>query len=188
VKAILEVVADADRVFGYMDPPELRWLAETARALPPGAVWCEVGAWQGRSATAVAGGLAPGSRLILVDNFSGPTTRERPNVAACLKRLEASVAAMRRLAPRIQIAIMVGDSPLVAARIEPASLDVVFLDGDHAYNQVVADIRAWHPALKAGGLFCGHDITRPCGVAQAVREWFPHYAVVDGTSVWFARC
>ncbi|HET9270559.1 MAG TPA: class I SAM-dependent methyltransferase [Vicinamibacterales bacterium] len=186
--AIDDVVATADRVFGYMDPPELRWLAETAQALPSGSVWCEIGSWQGRSATAVAGGLQPGCRLVLVDNFSGPTTREMPNKVACQKRLQAAIAQMRAWKPGIAIELRVGDSEAVARTMPPASFAVVFIDGDHSYAKVAADITSWRPTLQPGGLFCGHDFTHKCGVEPAVRELLPHFGQVEGTSLWYARC
>lgn len=47
----------------------------------------------------------------------------------------------------------------VAARMyEPASLDFVFIDGDHSTSAVAADIRAWAPKLKPTGILAGHDI------------------------------
>ena len=184
---IAEIVHVAEAVHGYMDPLELQWLAETARALPPGSAWCEVGSWQGRSATAVAGGLAPGSRLVLVDNFSGPTTRERPNVDACTVRLEAAIAKILHWHPGITIDLHVGESATIARTMPPATFDVIFLDGDHAYAAVAGDLMAWGPALKPKGLFCGHDYTRQCGVSKAVRDAFGQVDRVPKTSIWYAR-
>ena len=147
-----EIVRHADRVKGYMFANELRWLAETAHALPAPAAWCEIGSWQGRSATAVCGALAPGSTLTLVDNFSGPTTREMPDKAACQRTLERAMDSMRAWSPGVTVTLQVGESDVVAATMPREFYDVVFIDGDHKYAKVVADIRAWTPTLKAGGL------------------------------------
>jgi cephalosporin hydroxylase len=39
-----------------------------------------------------------------------------------------------------------------------ASLDFVYLDGDHQTDAVVADIDAWKPKIRKGGILAGHDI------------------------------
>lgn len=40
---------------------------------------------------------------------------------------------------------------------KPESLDFVYLDADHSYEGVAADLAAWWPKLKRGGLMAGHD-------------------------------
>lgn len=40
---------------------------------------------------------------------------------------------------------------------EDESLDYVYIDGNHAYDYVVQDMKLWWPKLKKGGLFSGHD-------------------------------
>ena len=189
MRSLDDVVAHAMTVTGYMHEPELRWLCEQARGLTAPAAWCEIGCWQGRSATAVVGGLppGPGTRLVLVDNFSGPTTREMPDAAACQRTLEAAMAAMRVVAPGVDVSLAVGDSATVAARYGAGTFDAVFIDADHKYATVVADITSWCPTLKPGGLLCGHDFTNPCGVEQAVRELVPGFALVPKSSIWYAR-
>lgn len=49
------------------------------------------------------------------------------------------------------------------------NLDFVFVDGDHSYDAVCADIRAWRPKLKPGGVMAGHDHDR-ADVQRAVRD------------------
>ena len=36
-------------------------------------------------------------------------------------------------------------------------LDFVFIDADHSTDAVIADIEAWKPKIKKGGVLCGHD-------------------------------
>lgn len=63
-------------------------------------------------------------------------------------------------------------------------VDLVFVDGDHTYNQVKADIQAWLPHIRKGGILCGHDYgwDKWPGVEQAFDEemaWHKRIAVVD---------
>ena len=66
------------------------------------------------------------------------------------------------------------DSLASAHDIEDGSLDFVFLDADHTYEAVKADIAAWVHKVKPGGLLCGHDYENDdfpaWGVKQAVDE------------------
>ena len=58
-----------------------------------------------------------------------------------------------------------------------ASLDFVYLDSDHSYEGVSADLQAWYPKIRPGGIFAGHDFldgVNSCGVfgvASAVTEF-----------------
>jgi predicted O-methyltransferase YrrM len=47
------------------------------------------------------------------------------------------------------------------ARAWSEPLDLLFIDGDHHEEAVVADLRAWLPFLKPGGWLAMHDIDHP---------------------------
>ena len=61
--------------------------------------------------------------------------------------------------------------------------DLVFIDASHDYESVKADIEAWRPCVKPGGILCGHDINWP-GVQKAVHEVFPDYRIGGGFCWW----
>jgi len=76
---------------------------------------------------------------------------------------------------------------LEAAReVADGSLDLVFIDAAHDYENVLADIRAWWPKVREGGMVCGHDFQhRFPGVHRAVADCFNLLQVaVMPDSVW----
>lgn len=75
-------------------------------------------------------------------------------------------------------------------------LDWVFIDGNHGYNNIKADLNNWWPKIKCGGLMSGHDYFYDqgeadylCGVKRAVDEFvsdrgFCIAGVTQCTSFW----
>lgn len=58
-----------------------------------------------------------------------------------------------------------------AYHISDDSLDFIFIDGLHTYEQVKLDCQNFYPKVKSGGLFAGHDYTIIDGVHRAVNEF-----------------
>ena len=64
-----------------------------------------------------------------------------------------------------------------AARLfQPVTVDFCFIDADHSYESVLADLRTWWPKVKPGGTLAGHDYRQSdpwlVGVTPAVHEFF----------------
>lgn len=51
------------------------------------------------------------------------------------------------------------------------SMDFIFIDGLHEYDQVLKDCRNYYPKIKSGGVFSGHDYKVIEGVGRAVDEF-----------------
>jgi len=86
--------------------------------------------------------------------------------------------ATQRLAP--YNATLIRETSLQAVeRIQPGSLDAVFIDGNHHFDFVVQDIIAWAPKVRVGGMVAGHDYKPegaertpiPFGVIEAVTAY-----------------
>jgi hypothetical protein len=77
-------------------------------------------------------------------------------------------------------------SEQASSRVADGSQDFVFIDADHRYEAIAADIDRWRPKVRSGGLLCGHDFaTGWPGVVQAVREKCPTAQVHPQSSIWF---
>jgi MMP 1-O-methyltransferase len=55
------------------------------------------------------------------------------------------------------VVAVVGDSPVIAANWS-TPLGLVFVDGGHALDVVLADFEAWSPHVAAGGVLVFHDV------------------------------
>lgn len=67
--------------------------------------------------------------------------------------------------------IYVCSSPL-ASNYTLSELAFVYLDAEHSYEAVKADIAAWFPKIRVGGILCGHDCDKlEPGVSKAVNEF-----------------
>jgi predicted O-methyltransferase YrrM len=125
-----------------------------ARVARPGAIFVEVGSYLGRSTQALArvASMVPGGMVYIVDNWS----KDKDNRPLDYQR--AFIENMVHLGLRSQIAIMFMDSLQAAAIFQDGTADLVFIDASHRYLDVKADIAAWLPKVRKGGLFAGHDI------------------------------
>lgn len=81
------------------------------------------------------------------------------------------------------------DSVAAARAYADDSLDFVFIDADHSYDAVMADITAYFPKLKAGGVIAGHDYhTDGMQVKEAVNQYFKWRTfTVEGNSWWHRK-
>lgn len=56
---------------------------------------------------------------------------------------------------------------------EDNSLDFVYIDASHDYENVINDLKAWLPKIKVGGYIGGHDFSDAwIGVKNAVIDFF----------------
>jgi hypothetical protein len=66
------------------------------------------------------------------------------------------------------------------------SIDIVYIDANHDYEEVKKDIQAWLPKVKSGGIISGHDYGGWHGVTKAVDEMFPTGVVSSSVgATWY---
>lgn len=182
-----------------MTPLEQRGAA-IVRRLPANARVAEVGVLTGRLSEYIL--RNSDARVLMVDNWQTAdnqpdhykATRDahalHTDVARVANHREQSFAVAGRYPGHAEI--REGRSTEVAATVEDGSLDMVFLDADHSYEGVRADIKAWLPRVRKGGWIGGHDYGNDepaydfSGVKRAVDEVFS-FVETDENFTWFVR-
>ena len=162
--------------------PERGCLFQLASDAPADAKVIEVGSWMGASTCFLAAGLkGAAAKIYAVDNFQGLSTcgedaawydRHFQKLGAnstleIFQRNFSDLGFASRAEP------VVSDSLAAAQKLAPlrGTIDLIFIDGDHSYDACKADIQAWAPFVKRGGVIAFHDFgSRADGVTRAIFE------------------
>lgn len=179
----------AETIDGWMTRRELEWLFDTARTVPPGATWVELGTWKGRSFFTVAMGLPLRSRLVAVDSFARATAAlpSVPTTDWVWDHFVAVLHGVQKLREDLALLVQRSDTASAGHLFADRSVDVIFFDADHSRDGLAQDIDAWLPKLKPGGLLCGHDYNPGFpSVVALIDQRFPRRAIVPDTSIWLA--
>ncbi len=143
----------------------------------------EVGTWAGRTALVL---LDHFERVWCVDNWACSPWEDNGRLSGDWPPRVAFRGFCKNMDQHLMSHVFpcVGDS-LMWAAVWPTDLKLglVFLDGDHRYEGIKADIQAWLPHVALNGVICGHDHGVFAGVTQAVDELLPH-RTLTGNSLW----
>lgn len=151
-----------------LNAQELYVLFCYAKRIPDGGTYLEIGSWVGGSLMC-AYEASKVSRASVIFIAIEHVVR---------KQLLSNTKAIPRLA------LISGNSDDVKDKIKDASVDLLFLDGRHTYEQVKKDLNNYWPKLKPGGGLLGHDYGhRSPGVVRAVNEKFGKAAVVPDPEI-----
>jgi hypothetical protein len=151
---------------------------DAIREADDASVLVELGCWKGKSASfllveAIRAGKTP--EIHFVDHWGGsnePAHKADPQLEAVFDLFLANIGRTgysNRTIHRQRTAD-------AASRFDDASIDFVWVDAGHEYEDVIADLRAWWPKIKPGGVIGGDDLPMD-GVKKAVEEFFPAHEV-----------
>jgi predicted O-methyltransferase YrrM len=125
---------------------EAAHLFRTARDAGPGTL-VEIGRYKGGSTLVLATAMHPGARLVSYDLHAVPGVP-----SADFDRELRGVLERYGLGDRVEL--VVGDSHTAEL---PGGCVLVFVDGDHSLEGVLADYEHWKRALEPGGHLLFHD-------------------------------
>jgi GR25 family glycosyltransferase involved in LPS biosynthesis len=143
---------------GWFTSEQFELYSEVVKKIKTDSHIVEIGAWKGRSTTALAVLIKNSGKNIkfdVIDTFKGSS--EHQNLP-CIVNDTLYQEYLNNIEPVKNIVnTIVGDSSHVASFYKDESLDFVFIDGDHSFDGVTKDILAWLPKIKPGGTIAGDD-------------------------------
>lgn len=170
-------------VDGWFDFEEV--YARMVAAAPAQAYFVEVGAYKGKSACFMAVEISNSKKDIrfdVIDTWEGSEEHLRGGIHESADVIQHTLydTFKRNVKPVAHLLTPIRNSSLEAVqRYKNASLDFVFIDAAHDYENVKADILAWRPKVKPGGYLGGHDYNGLFpGVIEAVNEVVQGFEVI----------
>lgn len=165
----------ADRVEGFFNIVDFEYYKKIVANAVDGDHFVEVGSYKGRSSSFMAVEIANSGKKIIfdcVDTWEGSEEHQAGKLFedvdvvnhklydVFLKNMEPVTGFYN--AKRLT-------SIKAASTYLDNSISMVFIDAAHDYDSVYADILAWAPKVKSGGIISGHDYPHP-PVRRAVEE------------------
>lgn len=171
---------------GWMDFQDL--YSDQVKNAKDGATFVEIGAWMGKSTSYMGVEIINSEKDIdfhVVDTWEGSDTKTQQDVIGQgIDVFYEFIANMQPILghesntedPWLHLHRM--ESVKAAEMFDDESLDFVFIDANHLYEYVKADIKAWLPKVKKGGTIAGHDWYHHPQVQKAVLEFFDEPQII----------
>jgi Methyltransferase domain len=163
---------------------DARHRRELVSKLPKHGVGAEVGTWKGAFAAQLLSGAHP-VRLHLIDPwesrpdaaYAGAWYAERNADSHVQEKMDAIYDSVCKLFPS-EISsgrVLIHRSRSVDAAGALEALDWAYIDGDHTYEAVKADLESFYTLIRPGGVLAGDDYAKvgwwEDGVRRAVDEF-----------------
>lgn len=155
----------------------------------------EVGIWKGRSSAYLAVEILNSKKNIkydCVDTWNGSDEHIDPNSPNFEKNIIDNKDWLYNIYLKNLENVRHVINPIRLESIEAAklydddSLDFVFIDASHDYENIKADILAWYPKIKNGGYFGGHDYWY-IPIGKAVNELLNDKNISTIGTSWFIK-
>lgn len=155
---------------------------------PSGSKFVEIGSWKGKSSAYMAVEIANSNKKIdfyCVDTWEGSV--EHAGMEELPRLYDIFIDNMRPV-ESYYFPLKLKSIEAVS-KFEDKSLDFVFIDASHEYEDVKNDIIAWLSKVKPGGVLAGHDYYIDGydwfpGVKQAVNELLINFEVEENCFIY----
>jgi FkbM family methyltransferase len=173
-------MVDVNGIKGFLSDGDMRTLSEHAGDIPPSGTVVEIGSFMGLSA------IVMGQALMRTGNEAARIHCVDPWDSSYLSKFgmggektlrEIFESNIERAGVDAMVLPIQKRSVNAAVAFEENSIDLLFIDGDHAYESCFADLCAWFPKVKPGGIILGHDCRSGSGVMQAVDQFVEKFGL-----------
>jgi predicted O-methyltransferase YrrM len=120
----------------------------------------EIGSWTGKGSTAaIIEEITDGSGILYcIDHWHGnPNVQRHQDLVSKYDMFNTFRVNVSRCGGTEIVKPLVMSSRDAAAIIGEQIFDLIFIDGNHSYDETTSDIDLWLPKVAVGGILCGHD-------------------------------
>jgi predicted O-methyltransferase YrrM len=191
-----QVITHFAGVTGFLKPKEGFALTLLAMRGPGSGAIVEIGSFKGRSTCFLALGakLAGRERVTAIDHFRGSAEHQKGQAfedpaivtdGSTLPTFRANLAAAD-LTGQVEVMDM---SSSAAAAAWKGPIRLLFIDGDHGYDETRRDFDLFAPHVEPDGIVCMHDVGVWPGVTQFYQEliaggaWKPCFTIASLAAV-----
>jgi len=177
MKGLQEIV----KLPGMLTPDEVEYLYRLGREGPTEGVIVEIGSWKGKSTICLAlGSMAAGRGKVYGVDPHQPLAEEgyvEDTEAEFLKNIK-DAGVQTHVVPMVMTSEQ-------AAKDWNKPIRLLWIDGDHRYEQAKRDFLLWEPHVIEGGIVAMHDTIRKKGPKRVLWEnvfrssRFQEIAIVD---------
>jgi predicted O-methyltransferase YrrM len=197
VSEFIELARRFKSIEGWISDIEGYVLYRLARDGEGSGAIVEIGSWMGRSTAWLAAGSAARSRepVHAVDTFDGGPALKAKDFAVLQEQgttYHAFAENLERAGVFDHVEPVIADSRAAAAQWDGRPVRLLFIDGDHSYEAVKADLAAWLPYVARDGYIAFDDVHEKYpGVrrvtAEATAEGGPLKRVLAVGKIWVTR-
>ena len=177
-------------ISGWFSEADSQFVLNMLKTIKDG-ICVEIGCFKGRStAVMMPAAIKNNNEYYVIDNFYGGKDETTP--ASKIQRCSGEQIKKEFIENMKMIGMRRSDYRLwrcnsidASVYFPDQSLDLVFLDGDHAYESVKLDIETWWKKIKKNGIIAGHDINNE-DVSRAVKEFLikNNITIFSGGNCW----
>jgi hypothetical protein len=142
------------------------------KLIPDNSIFVEMGVWKGKSVAYLGVEIINSKKNIkcyAIDTFTGSQEaiqQSHPDIKDLYNIF------LNNIEPIKDVVVSVKKASIDAVKdFKDKSIDIIFIDGDHSYEEVNRDIHIWFPKVKDGGIIAGHDYSLE-SVSRAVSNYF----------------
>jgi hypothetical protein len=166
---------------------------------PEGSHFIEIGVWKGKSAAFMATEIANSNKNIrfdCIDTWRGSEEHLDPSSQYYEHNLVNNPDwiynhFLENINPVRKYINPIRENSLNASKLYyDNSIDFIFIDASHDYENVLLDIKAWYPKVKKyTGVIAGHDYTWGPEVKKAVHDFFDPKNIIiqESEGCWIAQ-
>jgi hypothetical protein len=174
-----------EKIEGWFDFEQL--YSEMVKKFPDNSHFVEIGYWLGKSSTYLGVEILNSGKKIkldcidsyeLLDDCFRNHEHVLPHKDSCIDEFKNNIKPLKKI-----ITFYKMRSVDTAKMYIDQSLDFVYIDASHYYEEVMKDINAWFPKIKEGGVIAGHDYNG-CEVKKAVNKYFENKKLEYPNNSW----